>query len=318
MAIDLTTPLITDKNDSPTISPSYGPLAKLVGTWNSPVDNPTGYNVMPVPAGNVQNQPAGLNDFQSKNFYYYEEMTFTAPGEAPNRGQEFQQGCYGLTYEQRVYFAPGTGVGDLTDRPAVPTANQNTLVHFENGLWLHLDYEAQPTGAYPPPTLPPPTVSQPAATSFAKQVSVPHGNSILAVGSATTSVGPPTFDTSTPNEKPFNIPGENIPNPTVVLQAQLSNLGTVASTTAITVKADASVGGGVSNLIFEQGNADVTGYEMTLWILDIEGGGTVLQYVQKIPMTFYITTSPSPEGTGNQGTPTTFYHITANTLVKAS
>lgn len=195
MTIDLTTPLINNKNDNPTLNPNYGPLAKLVGTWNSPVSNPTGYNVMPVPAGNVQGMPAGQNDFQNKNFYYYEEITFTAPGEAPNRGQEFQQGCYALAYEQRVYFAPETGVGGLPEQPPVPAASQNSLVHFENGLWMHQDYEAQPVGAYGPDTLPAPTLSQPAERAFSKQISVPHGNSILAVGSVQVMDGPPTFDT---------------------------------------------------------------------------------------------------------------------------
>ena len=71
-------------------------------------------------------------------------------------------------------------------------------------------------------------------------------------------------------------------------------------------------------MIFEQGNADVTGYEMTLYILELADGSTVLQYVQKIPMTFYITTSPDPDGSGKCGTPTPFSHITANTLVLAS
>lgn len=317
MTIDLTTPLVTSKNDGPP-SPNYGPLTKLLGTWNSSVDHPTGYNVMPVPAGNVQGQPPALDDFQNKNFYYYEEMTFTAPGEAPNRGQDFQQGCYAVTYEQRVYFAPAVGIGGLPEEPAVPPANQNTLVHFENGIWSHMDYEAQPVGAYAPPTLPAPTVTQPADLAICKQVSVPHGNSIQAVGSFKTYDGPPTFDTSTPDEKPFNIPGEDIPNPTIVLAMQLEKLGTVKTTTELSVTAEASVGGGVANMIFEKGNSDVSGYEMTLYILDLEDGSTVLQYVQKIPMTFYITTNPNPDSQGMEGTPTVFSHITANTLTKVS
>ena len=316
--VDLTTPLISDRNDSATPSPHYGPLAKLVGTWNSPAQNPTGYNVMPVPAGNVQGKPAGQNDFQSKNFYYFEEMTFTAPGEAPNRGQDFQQGSYALTYEQRVYFAPETGVGGLPEQPAVPLANQNTLVHFENGLWLNLNFEAQPQGAYAPPKLTPPTVTQPQDRAICKQVSIPHGNSIQAVGSARTYAGPPTFDTSPPNEKPFNIAGEEIHNPAIVLQEQLALMPKVVQTTELKVATDPRIGGSSSNILFERGNAEVSGYVMTLWILDLEDGSVVLQYQQIIPMKFYITTSPMPDGTGGVGTPTTFFHITANTLVKVA
>jgi hypothetical protein len=292
---------------------------------------------MPIPAGNKQMQTSsGSDDWQNKNFYYYEEMTFTAPGEAPNRGQFFQQGCYGLTYEQRVYFAPNTaGLGGLNYQPAVALAKENALVHYENGLWLHSQFEAQPEGAYgatlPYPPLDPNTgqpfpVPTPPANPIVKQVSVPHGNSILALGTVTNIDGLPTHNVGTLNERPFSL-DSSIPNPAIVLQAAVDDLATISGktfkTTLLSVSTDAASGGSVTNIPFEVGNADVSGYEMDLWIIEAFDSPTstipsrtILQYVQKIPMTFFITQSPAADGEGSDGIQETFYHITANTLVK--
>ncbi len=316
---------------------AYFPINKLVGTWNSPAGTPTGYNVMPVPAGNKQMQTQISNDdWLSKNFYYFEEMTFTAPGEAPNRGQLFQQGCYGLTYEQRVYFAPNTvGVGKLKYQPEVAPDKENALVHYENGLWLHTQFEAQPAAAYgatlPYPPIDPQT-NQPIATPtppnnpIVKQVSVPHGNSILALGKVETFDGLPKHDASPIDERPFSI-DNTIPNPALVLKAEVERLeqlsGKTFKTTLLSVSTDAATGGSVTNIPFEVGNADVSGYTMDLWIIDVfdsptatTPSSTLLQYLQKIPMTFFITQTPTPGGKGGIGQKETFQHITANTLVK--
>lgn len=326
-----TNPLATDGG--------YFPINKLVGTWNSPADTPSGYNVMPIPAGNVQmKSPSSLDDWQSKNFYYYEEMTFTAPGKAPNRGQLFQQGCYGLTYEQRVYFAPNTpGISDLPYQPKVAPKKENALVHYENGLWLHSQYEAQHEGAYgrclPYPPVEPGTnnpipTPAPPKNPIVKQVSVPHGNSILALGKVTNIDGLPSHNTGALNERPFSL-DPSIPNPARVLQAavdELKNLpGVTYKTTLLSVSTGAETGGSVTNIPFEAGNADVSAYEMDLWIIEVFSVAddttpvnTILQYLQKIPMTFSITQDPTPGGTGGEGKHETFYHITANTLHKVS
>ena len=332
-------PIPENVADAATMEGPYVPIGKLVGTWNSSASTPSGYNVMPLPAGNKQMQtPTSSDDWINKNFYYYEEMTFTAPGEAPNRGQLFQQGCYGLAYEQRVYFAPNTaGVGGLVYQPAVAAANENGLVHYENGLWLHSQFEAQPEGAYgaalPYPPIDPGTgqpipTPTPPANPIVKQVSVPHGNSIMALGAATYIDGLPTHDTGTLSERPFSL-DPTIPNPALVLQVRVDELskltGKTFKTTLLSVSTDRGTGGSVTNIPFEVGNADVSGYQMDMWIIDIYDSATdtapsetVLQYLQKIPMTFYINQSPTPGGKGGEGTQETFYHITANSLSKVS
>lgn len=328
---DATSPTATDG--------AYFPINKLVGTWHSSADTPTGYNVMPLPAGNRQMQtPSSDDDWISKNFYYYEEMTFTAPGEAPNRGQLFQQGCYGLTYEQRVYFAPNTpGAGDLAYQPAVAAGAENTLVHYENGLWLHTQFEAQPAAAYgaalPYPPIDPTTnkpipTPTPPANPIVKQVSVPHGNSIMALGSFKSYDGLPTHDVTPPLVPPFSI-SPSTPVPAAALAAEVATLAAITTntykTTQLTVSTDTGTGGSVTNIPFEVGNADVSGYEMDMWIIDIYDAqdpttltGTVLQYQQKIPMIFSITQTPTPGGKGDEGAKEVFYHVTANTLTKVA
>lgn len=273
---------------------------------------------------------SATDDWKKKNFYYYEEMTFTAPGEAPNQGQLFLQGCYGLTYEQRVFFAPNTaGVGGLNYQPAVATAKENTLVHYENGLWLHTQFEAQPKGAYGTTLSYPPKDGLPSrspANPIVKHVSVPHGNSILALGKVATIEGLPVHDTQPLTERPFSL-DSSIPNPALVLHAAVDDLksmeGKILQTTHLSVSTDAASGDSVTNIPFEVGNSDVSGYEMDLWIIDIfnlsditSPISTVLQDIQKIPMTFSITHSPTPDDKGREGKKETLYHITANTLTK--
>ena len=133
-----------------------------------------------------------LGGFINKNFLYFEEMTFTSPGNAPNRGGDYTQSCNALTYEQRVYFADG---------PA-----ENSLVHFQNGLWLNLTTQQQMKGAYPNSGFIEGKVpQQPAVREMVKQVSVPHGNSILATGSVTTFDGAPAIpDTEMQKTLPFS------------------------------------------------------------------------------------------------------------------
>ncbi|MGH7782004.1 MAG: heme-binding protein [Candidatus Binataceae bacterium] len=164
---------------------------QLVGTWENqdfgvdehgnPVGgkvNPLSYNIMPLP------QHADPDGYILKNFKYYETIRFNdnnsdhtiaIAAEAPNRGGLVSQNARALFYEQQVKFAEG---------PA-----HNDVVHVENGAWLWLPRFVQQTGPYPA-NIDQEAVSdaleQPADIMVAKQIAVPHGNSILALG---------TFDT---------------------------------------------------------------------------------------------------------------------------
>ena len=190
----------------------------LVGNWENrdfgalagvPVggpENPLSYNIMPLP----QTTEVGRG-YILKNFRYHEKLHFNSnnpatdlaiAARAPNRGGGVNQDARALFYEQQVKFAEGP----QGPRPVSPDGD---VVHVENGAWLWLPRFVQQTGPYPsnppaPGTTNPPgdeltnppeqmvnsSVQQPADILIAKQISIPHGNSILALGSFDTVPNP--------------------------------------------------------------------------------------------------------------------------------
>jgi len=159
---------------------------ELIGVWeNYPINadgiggpgSPLSYNIMPLP------QTSSPNGYILKNFKYAEKIqfndncddsTFAIAATAPNRGGQVDQVPGAIFYEQQVRFAEG---------PA-----KNSVVHVENGTWLWLPRYRQLDGPYPPPPGPPvsdlvsDSLQQPEDILIAKQIAVPHGNSILALG----------------------------------------------------------------------------------------------------------------------------------------
>lgn len=159
----------------------------LVGRWENrnfgsdehghPVGgpaNPLSYNIMPLP------QVSDPDGYILKNFKYYERLKFNnddvddtlaIAAEAPNRGGYVTQNARALFYEQQVKFAEG---------PA-----QDRVVHVENGAWLWLPRFVQQPGPYPADIDVEPVsdaLHQPSDVMIAKQIAVPHGNTILALG----------------------------------------------------------------------------------------------------------------------------------------
>ena len=285
----------------PAILKELGPLAGLIGTWVS--DRQSGFNVMPIP------QATAPNGFILKNVAYYEVTTFSAiSGKVANRGGKFEQDCYTIFYEQRVFFADG------------PQANQ--LVHAENGSWLHLVTGPQGQGPLntkpdiPSPPAPDPIPPQDPTTAIVKQVSVPHGNSILATGFAKQIDGAP--DIPDVNTLPQDVPkgylapyGTDIPtnpnvNPNIVLKQALANLPdgvTVTSTQILDV--DSENNGEVVNIPFIEKFADVSRFTTTFWLETLSNGQPLLQYSQNISLKLAL---------GNKKF--LFPHVTANTLYK--
>lgn len=160
---------------------------ELVGEWanrdfgtdahGKPVGgdkNPLSYNIMPLP------EVFDTDGYILKNFKYNERLKFNddnvqntlaIAAEAPNRGGLVSQNCRALFYEQQVKFAEGPANGQV--------------VHVENGAWLWLPRFVQQQGPYPADIDAEPVVdslSQPTDMNVAKQIAVPHGNSILALG----------------------------------------------------------------------------------------------------------------------------------------
>ena len=137
-------------------------------------DNPLSYNIMPLP------QTADPDGYILKNFKYHERLhfnddkvatTLAISARAPNRGGQVNQDARALFYEQQVIFGEGPAKG--------------SVVHVENGAWLWFPRFIQQTGPYPldaPGDEVSDALQQQPDISIAKQISVPHGNSILALG----------------------------------------------------------------------------------------------------------------------------------------
>lgn len=318
---DLSAPLVSDPPQAPPGIPTdqLMQLQYLIGTWtNQPLgdsgkggpDSPYSYNVMPLP----QADPSSPLGYILKNFAYYEELTFTAiHGPVLNRNGIGAQVAYTLFYEQRVYFAEGP--------------NTNALVHAENGSLLLLSDQMQPLGPYGNGFnggLGNQTVAvgvvPTQAFNLAKQVSVPHGNSILALGSSTAGEGAPVilpaavlpsgavdaFPYSWKNQ-PTNPQPAYTANPN---QALNDALAIRKPTNYIQLSVSSANGNGaVTNIRFEQQYSNVTRYDFNCWLESFDGGASYpqLQYSQTITLLLPIS-----------GGLVSFPHVTVNTLTKKS
>lgn len=318
---DLSLPLI---NEPAQASPAaqvttLGPLQYLVGTWTNQrlangqggPDNPFSYNLMVLP----QVDPTSPEGYILKSMSYYEEITFSPiHGNAANRGGLGTQTSNALFYEQRIY------ISDISNTPA-----GDQLVHAENGAWLFLSDGQQLLGPYGPNFMPastPPT--QP--FNLVKQIAVPHGNSVLALGEVSWPTAPtpgapniqappqvlpeePGIDTSPYSnpQTPAQIQGN--PNVGYTLNPNLplmEALEVAPVTQFLELQVDSANGkGSVTNIGFEQQHANVNQYSATYW-LEALGGSSVytqLQYSQTIMLRIPI---------GDQDV--LFPHITTNTL----
>ncbi|AOK63376.1 hypothetical protein WK43_04040 [Burkholderia ubonensis] len=320
-APDLSAPLVIDPPQTVPGIPAttlLGPLQYLLGTWtNQPLgtsgkggpDAPFSYNVMPLP----QVDPTSPQNYILKNSSYYEELTFTAiHGPVLNRGGIGAQVAYTVFYSQRVYFADGP--------------NKDALVHAENGSLLLLGDLQQQLGPYGNGNLPglgnqivsgsvPPTQE----FNLVKQVAVPHGNSVLALGSYTYGSGAPDIPAATVlptgvDTAPYYAQSQvSNPNPVYTLnpnQALVDALEIREPDAYIKLNVSSANGSGaVTNIGFEQQHANVAGYDFTYWLESLDQGNsyTQLQYSQtitlKIPMA---------------GNTVSFPHVTVNTLTKKS
>jgi hypothetical protein len=304
----------------------------LIGTWSNQAlpnatemegstANPLSYNVMPLPQ-----TTGGVEGFILKNSTIYEVVKFNSisdidlPTTAANRGEGLLQTPTALYYEQQVFFGAGPKVG--------------TVVHTENGSWLNLTTSDAFTGAnpYQDPVLQK-TNQQPANHTIAKQMSVPHGNSILALGAFFQPVAgmpkivapggplpylpcPKGLDISAYSTvldqhdayqnpippwtkdplKPLNL-GVKLIKPT-------HSIHWAVTTTQLP---DPSAKGGTLNIPFEQRLAEVTDYGAIYWLLSTDGGHSYpyLAYAQAITLCIEINEKHY-----------SFPHLTSNLITK--
>jgi hypothetical protein len=206
----------------------------------------------------------------------------------PNRGAEIIQQVPTLMYSLNIH-----------------DAINGSLLHAENGTWLLL-HEC------------------PGGFSIARQASVPHGDSILALGSSLVTKGAPqipdisTLPVTGPGaplgySDPYltPLPGFNKVNPNATLREAIEGQ-TILESTSLTVSTANE--GGLSNIPFITKNANATKFDATFWIetvLNEETNQTFLQlqYSQNTILEFL----PRFD---NPAEKIQWPHININTLVK--
>ena len=317
---------------------------KLIGSWsNLPFPNaqngeggpanPLSYNVMPLPQDATQaiksnaGVPIAYPGYILKNFTYYETIKFKSPYDlaipavAPNRGGKVEQLPHALFYDQRVKFAEGP--------------NKGMAVHVENGTWLSLTRIKQPVGPNPP--APNPSSEQPNPRyTLVKQIAVPHGNSILALGSFDTAprTGTPPIPNSAdtfPSKFPHKIYDVDITaptaggyeNPDTALtlnpNEQLQNAVQIIKPLhfihwQVIANPNVPNKGDVRNIPFEKRKADVTYYSADYWLLSTDNSKNkapadldfnYLAYTQTMLMTLTVKRKQ-----------VVFPHVTCNTVTR--
>ncbi len=220
-----------------------------------------------------------------------DQLEFTAiSGQIPNRGLlQPDINMFGLTYLQQI-----------------SDVNLNAGLHIEPGLWVAVPKTSDPNV--------PPTV--------ARLASIPHGTTIVAQGTASTSAAAPAIPNT--SIKPFTIgqptAGFDFPeqtlttntsfrtsgagltgvtqamvnNPNSILQAAIAGQHITATITLHVTSGDAPVpGGGTANTAFLKGgaqgpNAVAVSVNATFWLETLQGqtAPTQLQYAQTVLLNF--------------------------------
>ena len=201
----------------------------------------------------------------------------------------------GLYYEQTVY------------QQTEPTQ----LMHIENGMWLLMPL--------PEPPLPGTTKPAKWRPQVARLSTIPHGNSLVAVGDVSESDGAPSMPSNSAlpdiGQVSF-LPGYTDPYlrqpiDTTDMNKVLrdANKG-VQFQHIFTLDVATGNGGGIANIPFIQANADARSFKSTFWIETLQADSQPgrLQYSQQVDL-FFIS---RPDGEGLVKWP----HITVSTLTK--
>ncbi len=174
---------------------------------------------------------------------YTETLTITPLGTpTPNRGRKITQEVPTLMYNLTIH-----------------SNNDGSLLHAENGTWLFLT-DCQD------------------GFNIARLASIPHGNSILALGSTSVIPFAPSIQaiSTLPITGPGNIPlgytdpylnahftGFNVINPNETLVEAIKEQKIISSTNLVISTANQ---GGINNIPFVSKNANTTKFEAIFWI----------------------------------------------------
>jgi hypothetical protein len=277
---------------------NLGPLADLAGTWIGT----QGWELIAVPSGD----PGGQEGFTFIARPYVEVITFQTTGSAPvpNRGGPAgEMFIYGVVYEIRIC--------DLVT---------NEPLHLETGMFLNLSDVQGGTAPENP---------------IARSATIPHGDSVLALGTWSDEAGPPAITPRSAVPEPgkaaplgytdpwqAEIPSPCTPGatfnpavPTQVLTDALVGLN-IVKTTTLSLSTDN--GGGILNIPFVDSNANASKFECVFWIETIEAtppGGGQPQQVQQLQY-FQQTNIEFLPQFGNPSQLIMWPHVNVNTMRK--
>jgi hypothetical protein len=272
---------------------SLGCLKELPGLWVG-----SGFNLIARPHIISPSDPGSYPMFLELNLTT-EMIDFRSIGSPiPNRGSvQPDINLFGVHYLQQISDARTGGA-----------------LHIEPGIWVSVPATSSPSNA----------------ASLVRLASIPHGDAVNAQGACRSVAGPPTIGSA--NTNPFKVvpspPGSPneflqydlssptalrtqpltgitqamVDDPNVVLRDAIAGL-VITHSEVLDVSTDPS--GGVENIPFLVGNADVTSVSSTFWIetVDRPDGGTYmqLQYSQTVLLRFNDLTWP---------------HVSVATLIK--
>ncbi|MEE3852623.1 heme-binding protein [Gordonia sp. LSe1-13] len=294
--------------------PDLGQLAELPGTWaNEPNLVGRGWNLIALPFATPPGE--GFNYRVLMN-QYNEVLKFSLVDKnVPNRGisrngttVEADQEVGALDYEQAIkqIAAADFPVSGLAGNP-------NAGIHHEPGLFLFM--QDQTNGG--------PTIG--------RLATVPHGDSVLALGNAETTPGPPRIDpvnalpigVDDDLDSPYLAPYKHFvdshfqgifdPLDSSGLLADANNGVNIIETTTIELDTTTATGG-ISNIPFIVAQANATEMKSTFWIQKVDDNGTIkwrLQYMQVVMLDFFERRDGGP---GLIKWP----HISFNTMEKIS
>lgn len=179
-----------------------GPLAPLVGKWEG---KGTGWNMIALPFKDTLNPKIPFRILMNQ---YDEKLDFTTVGDKiPNRGKNEDQEVATLDYQQVVTQIDAE---DFPDSKGLAGPARSDI-HHEPGLWIYVK-DGQPI------------INN---INIARLASVPHGNSVLATGTAKQVDGMPkilginalpfgrfeSIDQTPPDEYDFRDPDDEYLSP---------------------------------------------------------------------------------------------------------
>lgn len=307
----LVTPGRRIKHSAEPGDPDLGPLAELPGKWaNEPELPGRGWNMIALPFKTPDiNYRLLLNQ-------YNETLNFSLVDKAvPNRGiegpgvEQTDQFSVTLDYRQSVHQIEAADYPESGQEGA-----KGAAIHHEPGLWIHMKNQALDR------------------LDVARLSTVPHGNSVLALGTSQTSAGPPTIPsisglpigTTKFFDSPYLAPYAHFRahpfqglfdpcEPHLLLTA--ANEGVeIVKTTQLDVSTSVSTAG-ISNTPFIHKQANATQMRSTFWIQELaekDGNGRPkmrLQYLQIVMLEFF------PRDDGMPGL-ISWPHVSINTLTR--